>query len=256
MKQPIDHFSKQSGLYARFRPTYPPELYEWLLGLVEKKECAWDCGTGNGQVATVLADHFRQVYATDISQAQLDKAMHRDNIVYRRVRGEQTAFEDHSFDLITVAQALHWFDHEAFNQEVLRLLKPGGILAVWGYSLLRILPEIDELVDHYYNRIIGPYWAAERRHVDEQYRSIPFPFDLLDPPTPFFVETQWTLEQMEGYLHTWSSLQTYLHVHTHNPVPQLILQIRQSGLWQRQLPIRFPIFTKVGKNPSNYPPQL
>lgn len=246
MKETKDHFSKQSGLYAKFRPTYPQALYDWLFSLVPDRQCAWDCGTGNGQVASELATVFKQVFATDISQKQLDEATSADNIIYQLSRSEQSPFADNQFDLITVGQAFHWFDHAAFFDEARRTLKANGILAIWGYSLLRVQPEIDVLLDQYYTEIIGPYWAAERKYVDEQYSSIVFPLIEVHPPQSFWIERHWTLEQMEGYLNTWSSLQTYMRIHKDNPATAFIEQIRQQNLWQQVQTVRFPIFTKVG----------
>lgn len=247
MNSPKDYFSKQSDLYAKFRPTYPKGLFDWLLSLVKEQNRAWDCGTGNGQVAVEIAPYFDQVFATDISSKQLEKAPPVTNVQYRVSSAENTKFEDGCFDLITVAQAIHWFDHEAFNKEVKRVLKPSGILAVWGYGLLKIAPEIDVLVEHYYKNIIGPYWAAERKYIDEHYQNIPFPFSLISPPEEFSIKTTWSIEEMEGYLNTWSSLQTYLATHKENPVPKLIQQIKKTGRWEDGMSIRFPIFMKVGR---------
>jgi len=70
-----DNFSNQSFLYAKFRPSYPAALFEFILSLVPDKQSAWDCGTGNGQIAGVLADSFEIVYATDISKNQLANAI-------------------------------------------------------------------------------------------------------------------------------------------------------------------------------------
>ena len=247
MKETQDLFSKQAKLYAAFRPSYPVFLYEWLLDLVPNKEAAWDCATGNGQVAVELAKLFDHVHATDISQNQLDKATAKPNINYQLMRSETTDFADQSFDLITVAQAMHWFDHAAFNQEVARVLKPNGIIAIWGYSLLRIHPEIDPLLDHYYQEIIGPYWAPERKHVDQHYANIPFPFKVIKPEQDFFIEATWTLDQFEGYLRTWSSLQAYLKDHSDDPVAVLVEEIREKELWRDRFQVRFPIFSMVGQ---------
>ncbi|MEM7370777.1 MAG: class I SAM-dependent methyltransferase [Bacteroidota bacterium] len=246
MKETTDHFSRQSGLYAKFRPTYPQALYDWLFSLVPARTSAWDCGTGNGQVAVELAKVFQQVHATDISQKQLDKASPATNITYQLSRSEQSPFSDQQFDLITVGQAFHWFDHAAFFEEAARTLKPNGILAIWGYGLLRIHPEIDPLLDHYYRTIIGPYWASERKYVDDHYGTISFPLQEAVPPQPFWIEREWTLEQMEGYLNTWSSLQSYLQQHQDNPASALIDEIRQNKSWEASQTVRFPIFTKVG----------
>lgn len=249
MKNAPDHFSQQADLYAKFRPTYPASMYDWLFSLVSEFQCAWDCGTGNGQVANVLANHFEAVEATDISEKQLSQAVQRKNIQYQISKAEQSPFASEAFNLLTVAQALHWFDHASFFEEVDRVLKPGGILAVWGYDLVRIHPEIDRLVDHYYTEVIGPYWAPERKHVDQQYSQIEFPYLKIAPPADFAIEATWTLSEFEGYLNTWSSLQSYLRKHAGNPVGPLIAEVGKSGLWQKKRTVQFPIFIKAGRKP-------
>src|SRR5512135_1288098 len=113
-----DLFSSQAELYARFRPTYPPELYSFILKFVRRRDHALDCATGSGQVARTLAEYFQTVYAIDISQSQLRHAAPADNIVYSVSRAESTPFQADAFDLITVAQAFHWFDAPAFWKEV------------------------------------------------------------------------------------------------------------------------------------------
>jgi len=208
MKSIQDKFSTQASTYKKYRPTYPKELYDVLLNLVETKATCWDCGTGNGQVAVELAKHFDQVYASDISQKQLDQAEPKENVSYLLSRAEQTPFSDHQFDLITVAQAIHWFDFNAFYQEVRRVGKQGGILSIWGYGLLRIEPKINDLIDHFYQKIIGAYWSEERKHIDRAYESIPFEFEQIPVRKNLSISTQWTIEQLEGYFNSWSSVQS------------------------------------------------
>ena len=177
-----DNFSKQSAIYARYRPTYPQDLYDFILSHVTGKQSAWDCGTGNGQAAKELSKVFTKVFATDISQKQIDNAVHADNIFYSVQPAEQTDFPDNSFDLVTVAQALHWFRFDEFYKEVKRVTKPAAFFAGWTYSLLRISDEIDQLIEyHHYNTLSG-YWDDERKYVDEEYRNIPFPFAKINSP--------------------------------------------------------------------------
>ena len=78
---PTDHFSAHAQNYARFRPTYPTELFAWLASQSPGHRLAWDCGTGNGQAALGLADHFVHVHATDLSPQQLAqaRALAKDN---------------------------------------------------------------------------------------------------------------------------------------------------------------------------------
>ena len=162
-----DNFSLQSALYVKYRPSYPPEMIDFVVSLVKEKDMAWDCGTGNGQTAKALSSYFNKVFATDISQKQLDNAYQAVNIFYSVQPAEQTIFLNHSFDLITVSQALHWFRFDEFYAEVKRTAKPDAILAAWTYSLLRISKEIDALIDDLHYNTLYNYWDKERRYVDE-----------------------------------------------------------------------------------------
>jgi ubiquinone/menaquinone biosynthesis C-methylase UbiE len=161
-----DNFSKQADVYAKYRPTYPAALFDFVVNNIADKQTAWDCATGNGQSAKELSRHFSKVYATDISQKQMDNAYQANNIFYSLQPAEQTNFDDHSFDLITVSQALHWFNFEKFYKEVNRVGKQGSWLAVWMYALLRISPDIDKLIDRYHFETLKDYWDNERKYVD------------------------------------------------------------------------------------------
>ena len=130
-----DHFSTQSRDYARYRPVYPAQLYDYLASLTLHLDRAWDTGTGNGQAATGLARHYRSVIASDPSERQIALATPHDHVTYHVATAEHSALEDQSIDLIAVAQAVHWFDLDRFHAEVKRALKPAGLLAVWCYNL-------------------------------------------------------------------------------------------------------------------------
>lgn len=246
MKKIIDNFSESSSLYKKFRPDYPDALYNYLLSLVDSTHKAWDCGTGNGQVAVMLAQHFKEVKATDISQQQLDAATKLDNIEYKACRAGQTPFEDNSFDLITVAQAVHWFDFEAFYTEVQRVAKPQAILAVWGYGLLKITDEIDAYIQDFYNQIIAAYWNVERKYIDEAYQTIPFPFDEIETPT-FSITKEWKLKDLEGYLNTWSAVKRYKKTIGENPVDKLITQLSKVWSAATKHTVEFPIFIRIAR---------
>ncbi|MEM9143678.1 MAG: class I SAM-dependent methyltransferase, partial [Bacteroidota bacterium] len=166
MKEALDRFSGHSKSYKKFRPVYPQTLYTELLSHMDSRESCWDCGTGNGQVALALARYFQTVYASDISREQIQNAEQPKNVQFHVERAESTSFESNFFDLITVAQAIHWFDLDAFGKEVYRVSKNGGLLAVWGYGLLRISKKIDARIDAFYSGVVGPYWDRERRHID------------------------------------------------------------------------------------------
>src|SRR5690349_11955067 len=219
-----DLFSGHSKIYAAFRPTYPEELYQFIFKHVKDKSVAWDCATGNGQAAQRLATDFKKVFATDISQKQLDQAVQIENVFYSVCKAEETSFQDNQFDLITVGQAIHWIDTEKFYKEAVRTSKPGGMLAIWCYSLLSINPEIDKIILEFYTHVVGKYWDQARKLVDEKYKNIPFPFETIPSPE-FQIKVNWTIDHLAGYLTSWSATQKYIEVHSVNPVPDLIEKI-------------------------------
>lgn len=241
-----DYFSNHSKIYAAFRPVYPKTLYDYILPFVKEKDTAWDVATGNGQVARVLAEHFVHVHATDISKAQLESAFQKDNIFYSVGRAEQSGFPDHGIDLVTVGQALHWFNLDAFFSEARRVLKPNGIIAVWGYAILRISKDIDQHFMHFYNNIVGPYWDDARKLVEDEYASITFPFDEL-PSKEFEIVVEWNADQFAGYLTSWSATQKFIRAHGFNPVEDFMRTLQP--LWKRNETkvVTFPVFLRLGK---------
>ncbi len=245
MKQAQDRFSSQAGLYAQFRPVYPKVLYDFVLSHVKGFNLAWDCGTGNGQVATRLAEHFNMVIATDISEKQLSHAVQKANIQYKVCRAEQSGLADSSVDLITVAQALHWFDADAFFAEAQRVAAPGALLACWGYGLLTIEPALDALIGEFYHSTIGPYWDKERSHIDTGFNGINFPFKTLEAPG-CSIDVQWSFEHLTGYLNTWSSVQKYIQQHQTNPVEALAEQLKAYWPEGTIKQVCFPVFVKAG----------
>ncbi|HVT85724.1 MAG TPA: class I SAM-dependent methyltransferase [Chitinophagaceae bacterium] len=241
-----DNFSRQSELYAKYRPAYPKELFDFILTHESAKDAAWDCGTGNGQTAKELAKYFKKVFATDISEKQIQKGYQDENIIYSVQSAEQTNFENNSFDLVTVSQALHWFSFNEFYAEVKRVTKPGGWIAVWTYTLPSVSPEIDDFVQvKLYKEILGSYWDYERRLVDEKYATIPFPFDEITCPV-FTMQFEWTLDELIGYTNTWSALQKFVAANSFNPTDALKEQI--EPYWEKEkMTISFPIFLRMGQ---------
>ncbi|MEX1240414.1 MAG: class I SAM-dependent methyltransferase [Cyclobacteriaceae bacterium] len=241
-----DYFSRQAKEYAAFRPTYPEELYNFIFNHAKKSSCAWDCATGNGQVARYLANHFERVYATDISKAQLDNAFRAKNIFYSVTPAEQTPFTSNQFDLITVAQALHWFNLSDFYKEVMRTARSGGLIAVWGYALLSINPEIDKLFMDFYKIRIEPYWDDARKLVDNHYRGLPFPFDEIVCPA-FDITVQWTSGQFAGYLNSWSAVQKCITRNGANPVDPFMEGLRSVWNPGDEKVVTFPVFLRLGR---------
>ena len=239
---PKDNFSSQSSSYSKFRPDYPAELFRDLYSRLKQSERAWDCATGNGQVARVLAQQFDYVEATDISEAQLEKAPQYPNVTYSCQPAEKTIFPNHSFDLITVAQALHWFDHPNFFDEVKRVGKKGAILAVWTYGLLSVSPAVDLAIGEFYQNVVGPFWDPERRHVDEAYASIDFPFSEVKEER-YASSFEWTFDHLMGYLETWSATQHYRRKYGTDPRKQV--EERLLDAWEGKVQkVRFPIILR------------
>lgn len=241
---PKDYFSQQASTYASFRPHYPEELYAYILKRVKGFDKAWDCATGNGQVAGELAKHFKTVEATDISQQQVDNAIQASNIRYSICPAERTDFHDHDFDLITVGQALHWFDLNAFFKEVTRVSKPGSHLAIWGYSLIKVNEAIDTLFDYYYNVTVGKYWDEARKHVENEYASYNFPFAQIDTQH-FTIKLDWSVHHYLGYLRSWSATQKFINEKGFDPLTDFAEKLSPFWWENETKTVQFPVFLKL-----------
>ena len=244
-----DHFSGHAAHYARHRPSYPPELFAWLAEQSPAADLAWDCATGNGQAALALTEHFRQVHATDLSAEQLAQATPHPRITYRQGPAEASGLADRSCDLVTVAQALHWFDLPRFYAEVKRVLVPSGVLAVWCYGITEVEdPRLNAMVHTFYAETLGPYWPPSRLLVEQGYRTLPFPFTELPTPT-FRMEVPWTLAQLLGYLGTWSAATRYQKATGENPIEPLARELsREWGDVTQPRLISWPVALRLGRH--------
>ncbi len=206
-----DHFGKVATRYADFRPTYPPALFDWLRDSCSAHELVWDCGCGNGQASIALAAHFSHVHATDASAGQIAQATPHPRVRYAVMPASDSGLDDASVDLVTVAQALHWFADDSFYDEARRVLKPGGLLAAWSYGMIMVDGDaVNAAIQHFYHQVIGPYWPPERRHVETGYRELPFPLTRIAPPAPpLAMQVTWPLQQLLGYLGSWSASVRY-----------------------------------------------
>lgn len=216
-----DHFSGVAAAYAAFRPTYPDALFEFLANAAPARDRAWDAGTGSGQAAIGLARYFAHVVATDASAAQLEHATPDARVTYRVATAEASGLAAGSIDLATAAQALHWFDRPRFWREARRVLRPRGAIAVWTYALFQIAPEIDAIVNHFYRDVVGPFWPPERRITEERYQTIEFPFAEIAAPS-FVIERQVSLDDVAGYVRTWSATRAFIEHHGVDPVDALV----------------------------------
>jgi len=241
-----DHFSKQSSSYGRFRPGYPDAFFQFLSDQAGAHDLVWDCATGTGQAARSLCPFFDQVVATDASYEQIKNAHGPANILFRQAPAEQSGLKDQSVDLINVAQALHWFNHDEFYKEVRRVLKPDGLICVYCYELMRISPEIDALILKFYDGLIGPYWPKERYHIEQGYQSLPFPFVERAVPD-FEMAEDWTCEQLLGYLGTWSATQRYKDDLGHDAVA--LIEGEMRSLWGsvKARKIIWPLSIRMGR---------
>lgn len=215
-----DHFSTVSADYARFRPTYPDGLFAALAGLTPGRALAWDCGCGTGQAAGGLARHFDRVVATDASASQIAAAAPRKGVAFRVAPAEASGLPDSSADLILAAQAAHWFDLDRFYEEVRRVARPDGVLALVTYGIFTFAPEIDRVIDRFYRMVTGPYWPPERVHVDAGYGDLPFPFRETAPPTVPDIVADLPLSHVVGMLDTWSGLKECRRRTGRDPLPE------------------------------------
>ena len=243
-----DHFSPVANRYADFRPHYPAALFDFLATHVPRAARVWDCAAGNGQASHDLAARFQHVTATDASPEQIASAKPGTNLEFRVASASKSGLPDSSVDLITVAQALHWFDLRSFYAEVRRVLKPGGVLAVWAYGINTVEGDaVNRLVQNYYANTVGPYWPPERKLVEDEYRTITFPFTEIIPP-PLHMTARWTLAQLLGYFSTWSATNRYLKTTGRNPMEPLAKVL--APVWgDREKPrlITWPLTVRVGR---------
>lgn len=243
-----DNFSKQAEIYAKFRPAYPKELFEFLKRLTAEHKLAWDCGTGNGQSALKLADYYEKVYATDPSGEQIKNATTHDRIVYKVENAEApSSIEANSVDLITVAQAIHWFDFDKFYAQVKRVLKTNGIIAAWTYGLPAITKELDSIIKDFHDNVVGEFWLPENKLVEKEYSTIPFPFNTIKTPD-FFIKKQITLSEISGLLRSWSATQKYIDKYNENPLVYLSQKLQEHWKSSKaEKEITWKLILKVGK---------
>jgi SAM-dependent methyltransferase len=241
-------FSQQSNAYAKYRPSYPTALIEYIISFTQSREMAWDVATGNGQAAVLLAKYFEKIFATDLSEQQLSLASLRSNIFYSRSAAEKTSFADNSFDLITVAQAYHWLAFETFEKEAIRVARPGAVMAVWGYNIPQSgIQSVDEAIRYFYKEVVGGYWDPERKYIEEAYQTIPFPMSPL-PAKSFSIDVVWDLSDLVGYFQSWSSVRHFIASQTYNPVEKFLPVLTEAWPTEKKaLAFSFPVFMRIGR---------
>ena len=222
-----DNFSTESATYSSYRPQYPDVLFRYLAGECRERKLAWDAGTGNGQAARKLNLYYDQVYATDASYAQILNAVHQSNITYAVANEQAPDLKRRSVNLITVAQALHWFDIDVFYAEAERVMKKYGVIACWSYKLFRINSEVDREINWLYKDILGSSWNPERRLVETGYRTLSFPFREFRAPS-IEMKAVWNFENMINFLSTWSAVANYKKRVGHDPILENIDRLKTA----------------------------
>lgn len=243
----LDRFSDQADLYRRARPAYPSELFQALAALAPGRDLAWDCGTGSGQAAAALSRHFAAVYATDPSTEQLAEAQHVDRVTYRAERAEDVSLPDTSVDLVLAAQALHWFDLNAFYAQVRRVLKPGGVLAAIGYDWMYVDPGVDGVIGTQLMPLLAPHWAEQNALLWDGYRSIPFPGEDVRVG-PFAIYLDWSFDEVRDYLLSWSAVRAAQAAGASAPIDAVLERLASSWGYGRRRVV-MPLFVRVSRLP-------
>lgn len=241
-----DHFSARAVEYALYRPTYPRALARHLATLAPQRSMALDCACGAGQLSTLLAEEFERVVAVDASPDQIRNARPCVGVEYRVARAEATDLANASVDLVTVAQAVHWFDLDAFYEEARRVLRPGGAIALITYGVIEADGEVGRALTNFYVDVLGRFWPPERRHVETGYRLLPFPFDE-DPAPDIAMTANWSREELLGYVDTWSAVRNAEAALGREPYEHFARELRTA--WsdpEHRIEMRWPLGLRIG----------
>lgn len=244
-----DHFSPQAADYAVFRPRYPAAFVAHLASLAPAHDVAWDVGTGNGQAAVLLTDHFRRVHATDASDRQLQHATRHPRVEYLVAPAESSGLPEASVDLVTIAQALHWFEPRSFHAEVARVLRPSGVIAAWSYGMVAVDAAVDRIVDWFYRERVGRYWPAERQHIETGYADLPFPYDEVSVGD-WRIDAMLSRVQLAGYIGTWSALRHARDAELHDPLIEFIARLHEVWPGDERRAASWPMIARVGRRRS------
>ena len=241
-----DHFSQSAAGYAAYRPTYPVELISFLADAARRNEFAWDCGCGSGQLSTLLAERFAQVHATDASAEQIENAVHHPQVHYACAPAEASGLADQIADVIVAAHAAHWFDLPAFYPEVRRVGRSGSVIALVSYGIVKVDEQLDPIIGRFYWDVLGSYWPPERKHVEDGYRSLNFPFAEIQAPE-MAMSAFWMLPDFIGYVNTWSAVAAMERAIGPEPRERFSHDLAQAwGPPQERRMIRWPLALRVG----------
>ena len=242
-----DHFSGHAEAYARHRPRYPDALFSWLASLVPDRELAWDAGTGNGQAAVTLADHFAGVIATDASEGQLAVAVPHERVTYRHEPSDRVSLAGASVDLITAGAAAHWFELDGFYREVRRVAKRGAVIALFSYGPRDFEGILGEPMRRFNDAILAGFWPDRMELVHQHYRTLPFPFEEIEAPS-FSIAAEPNLGELLAFLETWSASQRYRERHGVRATDAIKDELTSAwGDPAQRRTITYPLFMRAGR---------
>lgn len=243
-----DHFSGHAADYASSRPLYPAALYDWLAGQSPGRAQAWDAGCGNGQASCELAARFEQVYASDPSAEQIAAARRLPNIRYAVESSESCSLPDASVELVTVAQAMHWFDVPRFQAQARRVLRPGGVFAAWTYAKCSVMPDVDVPFGRLHDELLEDWWPEGRLHPLNGYADLPFAFDRIAGMPDFVMRSDWNYDQFAAYLRSWSACQRYARATGKDALAMVEAELRQSwGDLAQVRAVTWPLTVHAGR---------
>ena len=244
-----DHFSAVAADYASARPEYPDALFAWIASIAPTRAMVWEAGCGSGQASRGLAAHFDRVHATDPSAQQIAQASAPANVRFAVEPGERCSLPDASVAAVCVAQALHWFDRDAFFAECARVLRPGGVLVAWGYQDIEVPSNVaganaglqDEIRD---------YWPPERALIDAAYAGFAWPFDRVAAPA-FELQVLWTLPRLLGYFSSYSATRRCRDATGRDPVAAHAPALAAAwGDPEAPRALRWPMFVHARRKPG------
>jgi SAM-dependent methyltransferase len=242
-----DHFSATADQYAIYRPSYPMSVVDFLAGLAPRTEVAWDAGCGSGQFSSRLAERFERVIATDASAGQIAAAKPHPKIEYRVAPAEASGLSNASVDLAVTAQAAHWFDLPAYYAEVRRVARANAIVALVSYGILSVADDVDPVLHHFHIDELAPYWPPERKHVDNGYRTLAFPFEEIAAPA-LEIRANWTLSGLLGYVETWSAVMAMAKARGREPIDAFRREL--ARVWGSDATVRcvrWPLTVRAGR---------
>lgn len=258
MDHPSEVFGAVASAYARHRLTYPPAFFDALAARLPPGAPVWDCACGTGQASVDLARRGLRVIATDASPSQLAEARLHPGVRYRQAPAEASGLEPGSVAAVLVAAAVHWFDVEAFNAEVRRVTRPGGLVAWIGYLPLSLAPAeaphgaVLEALERFRTVRLAPWWAPACSWVESGYRGLPFPVEEEPFPRDLWIERHWNLAALLAHLGTTSAVQRCRKAGD-DPLPALAAEL--AGLWPadgaRPLHFRWPFMGRWGRLPGD-----